>query len=82
MTARAWGMVSSTSRFHLRVRWGGTSTRMRLKPAMCAALAASRIGRRRVTPITGALFRRPSPEPDVRLSPHPALQWFMSAIAV
>ena len=43
MTARPLGMVSSTSRFHLRVRWGGTSTRMRLKPAMCAALAAMKV---------------------------------------
>ena len=26
MAARAWGTVSSTSRFHFRVKWGAAST--------------------------------------------------------
>ena len=39
MAARAPGTVISTSRFHLGTRWGGQSTRMLLKPAMCAAAA-------------------------------------------
>ena len=33
-----------------------------------------KVGRRRVTPVNEALFLRPPSEPDVRLSPHPALQ--------
>ena len=43
MTARAPGTVSSTSRFHLRVRCGGQSTSTRSKPAMCAAEAAMKV---------------------------------------
>ena len=43
MTARAPGTVISTSRFHLGTRWGGQRTRMRLKPAMCAAAAAMKV---------------------------------------
>ena len=33
-----------------------------------------KVGRRRVTPVNEALSLRPPSEPDVRLSPHPALQ--------
>ena len=43
MTARAPGTVSSTSRFHLRVRCGGQSTSTRSKPAMWAAEAAMKV---------------------------------------
>ena len=43
MTARAKGTVSSTSRFHLRTRWGGQSTRILWKPAMCAAAAPIKV---------------------------------------
>ena len=31
MAARAWGTVSSTSRFHFRVKWGGQRTKIRRK---------------------------------------------------
>ena len=43
MAARAWGTVSSTSRFHLRTRCGGQRTRTLPKPAMCAAEAAMKV---------------------------------------
>ena len=43
--------------------------------------AARKIGRRRVTPY-GALFRRPPSGPDVRLSPHPALQCRYKAVVL
>ena len=43
MTARASGTVSSTSRFHLRVRCGGQRTSTRRKPAMWAADAAMKV---------------------------------------
>ena len=56
MAARAFGTVCSTSRFHFRIKCGGPTTRTRLKPAMCAAAAASRIGRRRVTPRERSTF--------------------------
>ena len=39
MAARAKGTVASTSRFHLRVKWGGQIMRILLKPAICAAAA-------------------------------------------
>ena len=40
-----------------------------------------RVGRRRVTPVARSTFPSAPSEPDVRLSPHPALQWSMSAFA-
>ena len=43
MTARAPGTVISTSRFQLGTRCGGPSTRIRLKPVMCAAAAAMKV---------------------------------------
>ena len=43
MTAREPGTVNSTSRFHLGTRCGGPSTRILLKPAMCAAAAAMKV---------------------------------------
>ena len=55
MTARAPGTVSSTSRFHLRVRCGGQSTRMRRKPAMWAAAAAMKVLPVPISPTTVVL---------------------------
>ena len=43
MATRALGTVSSTSRFHFRVRCGGVSTSIRLKPAALAADAPMKV---------------------------------------
>ena len=43
MAALAPGTVSSTSRFHFRVRWGGQRIRIRRKPAAWAAAAPMKV---------------------------------------
>ena len=43
MAVRAPGIVSSTSRFHFGVKWGGHNTSTRWKPAMCAADAPMKV---------------------------------------
>ena len=43
MAVRAEGTVSSTSRFHFLVRWGGHNTSTLRKPAMWAAAVAMKV---------------------------------------
>ena len=50
--ARASGTVSSTSRFHLRVRCGGHNTSTRRKPARWAAEAAMNVFPVPISPTT------------------------------